>query len=116
MLGLFLIDGKTAQLENLVAIELIRRYGNENVFYFEKNVEIDFYIPDEKLAIQVSYSVLDNIDTKDREVNAFKKLYDYIPDTKCMIITNSEESEFDVDGIKIPVVPVWKWLLNDKIL
>ena len=116
LLGLFLIDGKTAQLENLVAIELIRRYGNENVFYFEKNVEIDFYIPDEKLAIQVSYSVLDNIDTKDREVNAFNKLYDYIPDTKCMIITNSEESEFDVDGIKIPVVPVWKWLLNDKIL
>ncbi|MBQ9198814.1 MAG: ATP-binding protein [Lachnospiraceae bacterium] len=116
LLGLFLIDGKTAQLENLVAIELIRRYGNENVFYFEKNVEIDFYIPDEKLAIQVSYSILDNIDTMDREVNAFKKLYNYIPDTKCMIITNSEESEFDVDGIKIPVVPVWKWLLNDKIL
>lgn len=116
LLGLFLIDGKTAQLENLVAIELIRRYGNENVFYFEKNVEIDFYIPDEKLAIQVSYSILDNIDTMDREVNAFKKLYNYIPDTKCMIITNSEESEFDVDGIKIPVVPAWKWLLNDKIL
>ncbi len=116
LLGLFLIDGKTAQLENLVAIELIRRYGNENVFYFEKNVEIDFYIPDEKLAIQVSYSILDNIDTMDREVNAFKKLHNYIPDTKCMIITNSEESEFDVDGIKIPVVPAWKWLINDKIL
>ena len=113
LLGLFLIDGKTAQLENLVAIELIRRYGDENVFYFEKNVEIDFYIPDEKLAIQVSYSILDNIDTMDREVNAFKKLYNYIPDTKCMIITNSEESEFDVDGIKIPVVPVWKWLLDN---
>ncbi|MBQ9610291.1 MAG: ATP-binding protein [Lachnospiraceae bacterium] len=113
LLGLFLIDGKTAQLENLVAIELIRRYGNENVFYFEKNVEIDFYIPDEKLAIQVSYSILDNIDTMDREVNAFKKLYNYMPDTKCMIITNSEESEFEVDGIKIPVVPVWKWLLDN---
>ena len=113
LLGLFLIDGKTAQLENLVAIELIRRYGNENVFYFEKNVEIDFYMPNEKLAIQVSYSVLDNIDTMDREVNAFKKLNNYIPDTKCMIITNSEESELDVDGIKIPVVPVWKWLLDN---
>ncbi len=113
LLGLFLIDGKTAQLENLVAIELIRRYGNENVFYFEKNVEIDFYMPNEKLAIQVSYSVLDNIDTMDREVNAFKKLNNYIPDTKCMIITNSEESELDVDGIKIPVVSVWKWLLDN---
>ena len=114
LLGLFLVDSKTAQLENLVAIELIRRYDRENVFYFEKNVEIDFYIPDEKLAIQVSYSVLDNIDTRDREVHAFLKLHNYMPDVKCMIITNSEEAEFDVDGIKISVVPAWKWLLNYK--
>ena len=28
-------------------------------FYFEKNVEIDFYVPEEKLAIQVSLQVLD---------------------------------------------------------
>ena len=70
-------------------------------------------MPNEKLAIQVSYSVLDNIDTMDREVNAFKKLNNYIPDTKCTIITNSEESVLDVDGIKIPVVPVWKWLLDN---
>ena len=54
-----LLDCKSAQLENLVAIELVRRYGMENVFYFENNVEIDFYVPDEKLAIQVSLQVLD---------------------------------------------------------
>ena len=51
LLGLMLLDCKFAQLENLVAIELIRRYGVENVFYFESNVEIDFYVPSEKLAI-----------------------------------------------------------------
>jgi predicted AAA+ superfamily ATPase len=33
-----LLDCKSAQLENLVAIELVRRYGMENVFYFENNV------------------------------------------------------------------------------
>ena len=50
LLGLMLLDCKSAQLENLVAIELIRRYGAENVYFFENNVEIDFYIPTEKLA------------------------------------------------------------------
>ena len=42
LLGLMLLDCKSAQLENLVAIELIRRYGVENVYFFENNVEIDF--------------------------------------------------------------------------
>ena len=53
---------------------LIRRYGRENVFYFEKKVEIDFYVPEEKLAIQVSLQVLDQIDTREREIGAFVKL------------------------------------------
>ena len=56
LLGLLIMDGKTATLENLVAIELIRRYSVYNVFYFENNAEIDFYVPDRGLAIQVSYS------------------------------------------------------------
>lgn len=71
LLGLMLLDCKSAQLENLVAIELIRRYGIENVFFFENNVKIDFYVPSEKLAIQVSMQVLDNIDTKERETRTF---------------------------------------------
>lgn len=49
LLGLMLLDCKSAQLENLVAIELIRRYGVENVFFFQNNVEIDFYVPSECL-------------------------------------------------------------------
>ena len=48
LLGLMLLDSKSAQLENLVAVELIRRYGRKNVFYFEHNVEIDFYVPSAK--------------------------------------------------------------------
>ena len=54
LVGLMLLDCKSAQLENLVAIELVRRYGMENVFYFENNVEIDFYVPDEKLVERIS--------------------------------------------------------------
>lgn len=110
-LGLMLLDSKSAQLENLVAIELIRRYGVDNVFFFENNVEIDFYIPSESLAIQVSLQVLDDIDTKERETRAFAKLNNFIPDSKCILITNSEETNLEYDGIDIEVIPIWKWLL-----
>ena len=111
LLGLMLLDSKSAQLENLVAIELIRRYGVENVFFFENNVEIDFYIPSENLAIQVSLQVLDDIDTKERETRAFAKLNNFIPGSKCILITNSEETNLEYDGINIEVMPIWKWLL-----
>lgn len=111
LLGLMLLDSKSAQLENLVAIELIRRYGVENVFFFENNVEIDFYIPSENLAIQVSLQVLDDIDTKERETRAFAKLNNFIPGSKCILITNSEETKLEYGGIDIEVIPIWKWLL-----
>ncbi len=111
LLGLMLLDSKSAQLENLVAIELIRRYGVENVFFFENNVEIDFYLPSERLAIQVSLQVLDDIDTKERETRAFAKLNNFIPGSKCILITNSEETNLEYDGIDIEVIPIWKWLL-----
>lgn len=113
LLGLMLMDCASAQLENLVAIELIRRYGAEKVFYFENNVEIDFYVPEAKLAIQVSMQVLDNIDTREREMGAFVKLRSYIDDAACLLITNSEEAELECEGINISVVPVWKWLLQE---
>lgn len=112
LVGLMLLDCKSAQLENLVAIELVRRYGMENVFYFENNVEIDFYVPDEKLAIQVSLQVLDDMDTRECETRAFVKLHNFIPDAKCLIITNSEEASIECDGISISVLPAWKWLLE----
>lgn len=112
LLGLMLLDCKTAQLENLVAVELIRRYGFENVYFFENNIEVDFYVPSENLAIQVSMQVLEDVDTLERETRAFVKLNQFIPDTKCLLVTNSEETKLNCDGIKIDVVPAWKWLLD----
>ena len=112
LLGLMLLDCKTAQLENLVAVELIRRYGFENVYFFENNIEVDFYIPSENLAIQVSMQVLDDVDTLERETRAFVKLNQFIPDTKCLLITNSEETTLKCDDIEIDMIPAWKWLFD----
>ncbi|WP_352421062.1 hypothetical protein [Proteiniphilum sp.] len=37
-------------------------------FLLQKNIEVDFYVPKEKLGIQVSYSVFD-MATRERECN-----------------------------------------------
>ena len=114
LLGLLVMNSETAQLENLVAIELCRRYGTDNVYYFESNIEVDFYLPEQNLAIQVSYSILDEATTRERELNALERLRNYLPDANCVLITNSEEAEIEYHGIRIDVIPVWKWLLKKE--
>ena len=51
-----------------------------------------------KLAIQVSLQVLDQIDTREREIGAFVKLKNLSVMRTCLLITNSEEEELDYDG------------------
>ena len=114
LLGLLVMDSETAQLENLVALELARRYGIENIYYYESNVEIDFFLPEENLAIQVSYAALNDIDTRERELGALAKLRNYMPDARCLLITASEEAEIEYNGIRIEVLPAWKWMLDNR--
>ena len=82
ILGLFLIDKDTMLLENLVALQLFRIYGhdidNERVFFYLDGYEVDFYIPDDELAIQVSYSLRDE-ETRKRETEALQKLPNRLP-------------------------------------
>ena len=105
LLNLFLMSPDTSLLENMVAVELCRRFGKENVFYLNAEREIDFVVPDERLAIQVSYSVREDA-TYSREVSPLVKYAKAHQDWRCLLIT------YDEEGVEegIPVVPVWKWL------
>ena len=115
ILGLFLIDKDAMQFENLVALQLFRIYGhdpeNERVFFYHDNFEVDFYVPEAELAIQVSYSLRDE-DTRKRETEALQKLSRRLPCSRRIILTYDEEETItDLHGT-IEVTPVWKWLLN----
>jgi predicted AAA+ superfamily ATPase len=114
ILNLFLLDGNTTLLENLVAITLLRKFGREDaVFFYNQNVEVDFYIPETKTAIQVCYN-LDNADgTFDREVGALEKISKVLVCDKLLIITYEEEKTIKTDDKTIKVIPVWKWLLGN---
>ena len=115
ILSLQLLGGETILLENIVALSMFRKYGhdvdNERVFFYNANVEVDFYVPEDELAVQVSYSIKDQ-DTYDREVGALTKLPNVHPCCRRVIITFDEEDSLTDKHGTIEVIPCWKWLLS----
>ena len=116
LLSLLLTDPTTTLLENIVAVSLFRKYGNSNdgerVFFYKQNVEVDFYIPDAELAIQVSYSIEESDMTEKREVEALKKLPKALSCKRRLIITYDEEKTIEDEYGVIEVIPCWKWLIS----
>ncbi len=113
LLSIFLTDADSSLLENLCAITLYKKYNRDEdaprLYYYNRNVEVDFYIPDEGIAIQVSYSIEDD-DTRKRETSALCALHQNTPLTSAIIITYDEEELITASGLEIHVVPIWKWL------
>ena len=110
ILNLFLVDPLTSLLENQVAIQLRRLYDNA-VYFYHHGIEVDFYVLEEQLAIQVCYSLQD-AETRKREVGALLKMSRQIDVKKMVVITKDEEDTISEQGINIEVIPVWKWLLK----
>ena len=106
-------DNLSDQLENLVAIELLRRYGREEaVFFYKRDIEVDFYIPEEKIGIQVCVRLGTDPDTIAREIGAFDKMEKEVELKRRIIITSDEEKTLRCDMGDITVIPAWKWLLD----
>ena len=112
-LNLFLVNQDSSLLENLVAIALFRRYGRENEVYYcnTPNHEIDFYVPEAETAYQVAFSIADHT-ARQRELSAFKSLPQRLPCSKRVVLTYDEEETINYNGLKIEVLPIWKWLLQ----
>lgn len=111
LLHLFLVDANTSLLENIVAVTLRRKYGDGSYFWNSKNAEVDFVVPEEKLAVQVSYSMTD-ANTSKREIDGLIKLHSIQPISTMIVVTMEEENIVEKDGFHIELVPLWKWLLK----
>lgn len=116
VLNLFLLNGEESLLENVVALALFRKYGhdpdNERVFFYNERIEVDFYIPEDELAIQVSYSISQSNETFEREVNALKKFPKVHSCKQRLILTNDESGTVEDEFGVIEMMPAWKWLLQ----
>ena len=119
ILSILLVDPATTLMENLVALQLFRIYGhdqdNERVYFYNSNVEVDFYVPEDELAIQVSYSISRDIDTREREVGALQKLPKALACKRRIILTYDEQQIIEDEYGKIEVIPCWKWMLGIEL-
>lgn len=117
IISLLTLDNRTTLLENMVALSLFRKYGiAENMVYFyNHNIEVDFVVPEEGLAIQVCYSLGgEKEETFIRETTALQKLAKRFNSyLNLVIVTYVDENRvLDLDGLKIKVVNVGKWMLD----
>lgn len=115
LLNVFFTSEEGKLLENIVAITLYQKFYSieePQVFYYNKNFEVDFCVPKAKLAIQVTLK-MDTAATFEREVSALDKFISINPQYKGIIVTLDEERTVKSNsGFDIEVVPVWKWVLS----
>lgn len=111
ILNLFLFLPETKLLENLVAIKLYNKYGDD-LYYYNKNVEVDFCVPNDGLLIQASYRMIDEA-TRNREIGALQKLSKFIKPQRCIIVTYDQEEIIKSNylDVQIEVIPAYKFML-----
>ena len=113
ILNLFLFQPEPKLMENMVAIHLYKKYG-EDLFYYNKNVEVDFCVPKDGLLVQVCYRMVDD-QTRTRELGALQKVAKFMKAQRCMVVTYDQEETVSVNGLEkdIEIIPVYKFLLED---
>jgi predicted AAA+ superfamily ATPase len=100
-------------LENIVFLGIRRKF--KDILYFQEKNECDFIVKEkEKIikAIQVCYEI--NEMNKDREINGLIIALNKFKLREGLILTYNQDDKLIIDGKRITVLPVWKWLLGEK--
>lgn len=106
-------DDTEELLKNLVAVELMRRHGdNGSVFYVREKVEADFYVPGEEWAVQVCADFREDSDGTRRKIRALENIAKILPVKRRTVVTLDEERIVETASGSVEVVPAWKWLLG----
>ena len=114
LISLLALDIRTSLLENLVALKLLSTYGTkeETIYFYNHGIEVDFYVPSTETAIQVSYSMNDAEGTFERETKALVKVQSRLLCRRNIIVTYDDEDIVEKDGIRIEIIPAWKFVLG----
>jgi hypothetical protein len=108
-------------MENTVAMELIK--GSKNVgfevFYWKDHQgrEVDFIIKDDRKVaklIQATYATSREA-IEDREIKSLVIASNELRCNNLFIVTWDYEGSIVIEGKKIALVPLWKWLLNKEL-
>jgi hypothetical protein len=107
---------KSRYFENMVYLELKRRKKEVSYYRTREGFEIDFVVSDNNFHsiefVQVAYSMEDE-EVRKREIRAIEKSAGYLKVDKATIVTFNESDELRLPGVKINIVPAWRWLLGE---
>ena len=109
--GFCISEDRGRLLENLVFIELKRRYAD--IYYHKNKRECDFLVKaGTKIthAIQVCYDI--NSWNEKREIEGLCEAMEQYDLDKGLIITTSDEATRKTNNKTIEIIPAWKWLLK----
>jgi predicted AAA+ superfamily ATPase len=98
-------------LENLVFLTL-RQQAKELYYYTTPGgLEVDFYLPERQQLVQVTQT-LENPTTRERELRALAEAVQSIKVKSAMILSNSNEDGFELNGVSVEVRSTAEWLLS----
>ena len=110
--GFSFSENKGKLIENIVYLQLRKKYHDVYYYKTSEDYEVDFFVPKEGFLIQVSQH-FDAPKTQERELRAvvgatreLKKVQNLV------IVTESEKSELKREGLQIQVIPLYEWLLQ----
>lgn len=100
-------------LENVVFLELKRR--KKEIFYFSGKKECDFVVVQKRKVVEAiqTTKIVSKINEK-REFAGLIEAMDKYGLKKGLIITKDQEDEKRIKGKIIKIVPVWKWIMEEK--
>lgn len=113
LLNLISMQNDMAILKNIVAVQLKRKYDNDLEYYKsgQINVDVDFYVEKEGLAIIVT-DYFQGLERK-KGMTSFEAINSKHPEiTKFFVLTKSQEETEETSKIKVQILPALKYLLS----
>jgi predicted AAA+ superfamily ATPase len=112
-----LSENRGRLLENLVFLELKRR--GAQIYYYKSNrdKEVDFLLK-KGLKVSEAIQISQNLaikETRERELNALTAALKEFNLKEGKILTEDEEENFKIEGKRIKIMPIYKWLLENQI-
>lgn len=109
------------RLENVVYIELLRRYANDflDIYYYRPKAngkEVDFVVCDKnkaKMLVQVAYDI-DSEKTFKRETSALVAASSVLACDNLLLIAFADSRDIEVDGKVIHIKSALDWLLEEN--
>ena len=97
-------------LENLVFLTLRQKYREIYYYSTPSGFEVDFYLPEKQQLVQVTQN-LDTSATRTRELRALADAIQSIKAKSALILSDSNEGGFELQGVPVEVCSITEWLL-----